>query len=129
MLGRGKLEDAAVQDVRDDDVAVRQRVRVVGVVEIACPSTRDAVMAVLPHDPARRDVDAVDDLVRLVVGYDRPPVGRDERVVGCEQLAAGQALRARELPQDPSTLIDEEQAARCRDRRSAGRRGSDRRVR
>ena len=121
-LVRGDLDDPAVADVGHEHVAVGQRIRVVGRVEVAGRRSRDPVVAVLPDHPARRDVDAQDDLEVLVVGGDGAPVGRDEGIVGAEGLAPGQAAGDREAPHDVSPVVhhDEPVVAPVGDEQAAG---------
>ncbi len=110
-LARIDLEDPAVSDVGDHDVAVRERIGVIGRMQVTARSTRSVVDPVLPDDSSGPDVDPIDHLVRLVVRDDRSTVGRDEGVVGRERLAARQASVDRERPDRPPAIVDDEQPA------------------
>ncbi len=111
LLREVDLEDPAVADVGNDDVAVGERVGIVRRVKEPGGRPERVVVAILPDHLAARDIDAVDDLVRLVVGHDRPPVTREEGIVGREPLTLRQAAGPRELPQDPFCVVDHEESA------------------
>src|SRR5580765_6657647 len=101
LLAAVDLEDPAVPDVGNDDVAVGARVGIVRCVKEPGGRPEGVVVAVLPDHPAARDVDAIDDLVSLVVRHNRPPVTREERIDVRETLTLRQAAGPRELPEDP----------------------------
>ena len=111
LLARRDLDHAAIADVRHDDVAVRQRIGIVGRIEVAGPAARGPVMPVLPDDSTGRDVDPVDDMMPFVVGDDRLAVRSQERVVGRESLAVRQAARRREAPQGNAGRRDDQEPA------------------
>src|ERR1035437_4846471 len=99
------LDDPTVSDVRYDHVAVSEPIRVVRSVQVAGQRAGAAVMAILPDDPACRDVDPEDHLVTFLVGGERSSVRREEGVVGAEGLARGQASGDGEAPDDPSAVV------------------------
>ncbi len=103
------LEDTAVPDVGGDDVPVGQWICVVGRVQLAAAGPGRAVSAVLPDHASRRDIDAIDDLMRFVVRDDRLPVGRHECIVRGEQLTRREAARHREPPDDLASVRDDQE--------------------
>ena len=124
-LGRRDLDDPAVDDVGGPDVAVRQRIGVVGVVQRSRDTARCPVVAVLPDDPVGRDVDPVDDLVRLVIGDDGLAVGSKECVVRYERLAGQEAASDGKTPDDAPGRAEDEDApvATIGDEEAAGESG------
>ena len=106
LVGRD-LEDPAVLDVGHDDVAVRERVRIIRRMQLAAARTRSVEMAVLPDHLAGRNVDPGDDLVLLFVGDDGLAVRGDEGIIGRESLAWRQASSNREAPEHLSLVIHE----------------------
>ena len=91
---RGELDDAAVPDVRDRRVAVRETVGVVGGVQVAGRGARDARVAVAPDGAAPSKRHLRQRVVELLVGDDRAPAGSEERVVG----AAERGVRPHDVP-------------------------------
>ena len=111
-LGRVDLEDPAVADVGDDDVAVGERIGVVGRVQVAGARSRSGRSGRIARSTRRRrDVDAVDHLVALVVGDDRPAVGREERVVGREALAVGRLPATGNRHRIVPRIVDDQEPA------------------
>ena len=67
--GAVQEQDAAVDDVGDDDVSVRQQIGVVGVGQVSVFAARCIGVSVLPDDPGMRPECDLGDRVReLLVG-------------------------------------------------------------
>ena len=114
---RRELDDPAVADVGDGHVPVRQR----GTRRRACSGSRarSPAMPAWPYvqiDALRPQRDLGQGVVELLVGDDRVPAGREERVVGAAERVVA--------PDDLAGRARRSACGCCCGRRSAGSRGA-----